>query len=92
MRPTLSVVEPALVSRIVDEALNVLERIGVLVENATAVQRLARLGLPVDAVSGRLLLPRAAVERALATAPSSLTLHDRDVIQNMFNTFGVYRA
>lgn len=78
MRPTLSVLEPALVSRIVDEALTVLERVGVLVDDERAVARLARLGLPVDATSGRMLLPRSAVERALASAPSSLTLHDRD--------------
>jgi trimethylamine--corrinoid protein Co-methyltransferase len=78
MRPTLSVLEPALVSRIVDEALTVLERVGVLVGDEQAVARLAKLGLPVDAASGRLLLPRSAVERALASAPSSLTLHDRD--------------
>jgi trimethylamine--corrinoid protein Co-methyltransferase len=77
MRPALSLVEPALVSRVIDEAFNVLERIGVLVEDERAVTRLAALGLPVDAASGRLLLPRSAVERALATAPSSLTLHDR---------------
>ena len=78
MRPTLSVLEPALVSRIVDEALTVLERVGVLVDDERAVARLAQLGLPVDATSGRMLLPRSAVERALASAPSSLTLHDRD--------------
>jgi trimethylamine---corrinoid protein Co-methyltransferase len=78
MRPTLSVLEPALVSRIVDEALTVLERVGVLVDDERAVARLAQRGLPVDATSGRMLLPRSAVERALASAPSSLTLHDRD--------------
>lgn len=78
MRPVLSVVEPALVSRIVDEAFHVLERVGVLVDDERAARRLATLGLAADPASGRLLLPRAAVERALATAPSSLTLHDRD--------------
>jgi len=78
MRPALSLVEPALVSRVVDEAFDVLERVGVLVEDERAITRLAALGLPVDATSGRLLLPRSAVERALATAPSSLTLHDRE--------------
>jgi trimethylamine--corrinoid protein Co-methyltransferase len=66
------------VSRIVDQALTVLERIGVQVDDERAVERLAALGLPVDESSGRLLLSRRTVEQALAAAPSSLTLHDRD--------------
>ena len=78
MRPSLSVVEPALVQRVVDEALAVLERVGVQVDDACAIERLDKLGLPVDPASGRLKLPRAAVEQALALAPSALTLHDRD--------------
>jgi trimethylamine--corrinoid protein Co-methyltransferase len=78
MRPTLKVLEPALVERIVDEALAVLERIGVHIEDERALQRLSALGLAVDTASSRVLFPRAVVERAIATAPSSLTLHDRD--------------
>jgi trimethylamine--corrinoid protein Co-methyltransferase len=78
MRPTLSVVEPGLVQRVIDEALAVLERVGVHVDDERALARLAGLGLPADPASGRLRLPRESVERALASAPSSLTLHDRD--------------
>lgn len=78
MRPTLSVVEPAIVQRIVDEALTVLERVGVHIDDERALARLATLGLAVDRSSSRVMFPRAVVERALAAAPSSLTLHDRD--------------
>ncbi len=78
MRPTLSVLEPALVDRIIDEALGVLENIGVLIEDERALQRLAGVGLAADAATGRVHFPRASIERALATAPSSVTLHDRD--------------
>jgi trimethylamine--corrinoid protein Co-methyltransferase len=78
MRPSLSVVEPALVQRIIDEALAVLARVGVHIDDERALARLAALGLIVDKSSGRVMFPRAVVERALATAPSSLTLHDRD--------------
>jgi trimethylamine--corrinoid protein Co-methyltransferase len=80
MRPTLSVVEPVLVQRIIDEALTVLERVGVQIDEPRIVARLATLGLTVDPASGRVTFPRAVVERALATAPASLTLHDRDGI------------
>ncbi len=78
MRPTLSVLEPALVDRIIDEALGVLETTGVLIDDERALERLAGAGLEADATTGRVRFPRASVERALATAPSSVTLHDRD--------------
>jgi len=78
MRPSLSVVEPALVQRIIDEALAVLERVGVQIDDERALARLATLGLVVDKTSRRVMFPRSVVERALVSAPSSLTLHDRD--------------
>jgi trimethylamine---corrinoid protein Co-methyltransferase len=78
MRPRLSVIEPALVDRVIDEALGVLATTGVLIEDERALKRLADAGLGADASSGRVRFPRASVERALATAPSSVTLHDRD--------------
>lgn len=78
MRPTLSVIEPALVDRVIDEALGVLEKTGVLIEDESALARLRGAGIVADPASGRVLFPRAAIERALATAPSSVTLHDRD--------------
>ena len=78
MRPTLSVIDRALTGRIVDEALSVLERVGVRIDDERALARLAKLGLSVDASANRVMFPRAAVEQAIAGAPSSLTLHDRD--------------
>jgi len=78
MRPNLRVLEPSLPPRIVDEALTVLERTGVLIEDEHALARLATVGLAPDAASGRVLFPRAVVEQALASVPSSIVLHDRD--------------
>ncbi len=78
MRPTLSVLEPALIDRIIDEAIGVLETTGVMIDDERALKRLAGAGLEADATTGRVRFPRASVERALATAPSSVTLHDRD--------------
>jgi trimethylamine--corrinoid protein Co-methyltransferase len=78
MRPTLSVIDRALTGRIVDEALSVLERVGVHIDDERALARLAKLGLAVDAASSRVKFPRATVEQAIADAPSALTLHDRD--------------
>jgi trimethylamine--corrinoid protein Co-methyltransferase len=74
----MEILEPALVSRIVDEALSVLEKTGVLVENPHAFKRLVEIGLTGNEETHRITFPRKALEEALATAPSSLTLHDRD--------------
>ena len=78
MRPTLHVLEPSLPGRIVDEALTVLERTGVHIEDEHALARLATVGLAPDKATNRVTFPRAVVEKALADAPSSITLHDRD--------------
>ena len=77
MRPALRLLEPELVDRIVDEAMDLLATQGVLIEEAHARERLAPYGLVPDA-DRRLRLPRATVERALATAPSSIALYGRD--------------
>ena len=55
MRPIVRVLEPSLPPRIVDEALTVLERTGVLIEDEHALKRLATVGLAPDAASGRVL-------------------------------------
>jgi trimethylamine--corrinoid protein Co-methyltransferase len=72
------VLEPSLVGRVVDEAFTVLETSGVLIEDPHALERLERVGLGADPETSRVTFPRALVEKALADAPSSLTLHDRD--------------
>ena len=74
----MEILEPSLVSRIVDEALSVLEKTGVLVENPHAFARLVDVGFKGNEETHRITFPRKSLEEALASAPSSLTLHDRD--------------
>jgi trimethylamine--corrinoid protein Co-methyltransferase len=78
MRPTLTVLEPSLILRIVDEAFLVLENSGVLIEDTHALERLKKVGITVDPETHRVRFPRALVEKALADAPASVNLHDRD--------------
>lgn len=78
MRPGLRILETSLVERIVDEALSVLEKSGVLIEDAHARERLAGVGLPADPATQRVHMSRALVEAALASAPAAVQLHDRD--------------
>lgn len=78
MRPTLQVLEKPLIEQIVDQAFQVLERSGVLIEDPHALARLKKVGLVADTTNNRVNFPRKLVEKALGEAPSSLTLHDRD--------------
>ncbi len=55
-----------------------LEKTGVLVENPHAFARLVDVGFQGNEETHRITFPRKALDEALASAPSSLTLHDRD--------------
>jgi trimethylamine--corrinoid protein Co-methyltransferase len=77
MRPHLHILDDSLVDRILDETYSVLETTGILVDSPEGFDRLRELGLPGDENTRRVRFPREAVERALESAPSSLTLFDR---------------
>ncbi|MBI2763226.1 MAG: trimethylamine methyltransferase family protein [Chloroflexi bacterium] len=78
MRPTIRVLELELIDRIVDEAKRVLATTGMEIRGREMRRRLLELGLPSDPSGERILFPRGVVERALAAAPSSFMLFDRD--------------
>ncbi len=78
MRPTLNVLAPDLIDRIVDEAKRILAEVGMEIRGAEMRRRLLDAGLPLDASGQRVLFPRDVVERAIADAPSSFVLYDRD--------------
>jgi trimethylamine--corrinoid protein Co-methyltransferase len=76
-KPKLEFLSPALVEKIVDEGLTLLERHGVLVENAEALGLLGGAGADVEPGSGRVRIGRRLVRDCLATTPAVLTLYDR---------------
>lgn len=75
MRPTLQLLDPALVERVLGEAYELLEEPGIRVHDAEAVELLAGAGARVDGTKVR--IPAAVVRDALASAPRSFDLHDR---------------
>jgi trimethylamine--corrinoid protein Co-methyltransferase len=77
MRPSLNILEPELIDRIVDEAIRVLGSHGMEIRGAELRRRLLDAGLPQRA-DGRILFPRDVVEEAIRTAPGSFALYDRD--------------
>jgi trimethylamine--corrinoid protein Co-methyltransferase len=78
VRPRIEVLDPELIAAIVDEAKRLLAEVGIEVRGKGLRQRLLDQGLPVDHGGTRILFPRDVVERAIASAPRSVQLFDRD--------------
>jgi trimethylamine---corrinoid protein Co-methyltransferase len=77
MRPHLRVLEPPLIGSIVEEAKRLLDEVGMEIRGPELRSRLLDHGLPTTA-DGRVRFPSDIVDRAIATAPGSFTLYDRD--------------
>ena len=77
MRPTIQMLEPELIARILAEAKRIMAETGMEIRGPKMRQRLLDAGLPSDS-GGRVLFPTEVVDRAIASAPKSFTLHDRD--------------
>ena len=78
MRPTLRVISDELITRILDEAQRILSEIGVEVRGPQLRQRLLDHGLKLDAAGERILFPPEVVQDAIAAAPRSITLYNRN--------------
>ena len=78
MRPSLNILGDELTGRIVDEAKRVLAEVGMEIRGPEMRRRLIEHGLPTDATGDRVLFPRDVVEAAIASAPESLVLYNRD--------------
>jgi trimethylamine:corrinoid methyltransferase-like protein len=75
MRPRLRFLDDVLVSRILDEARDLLATLGVEVHNAAATELLLAHGARTDE-RGRVLIPATVVDRALRAAPHAVRLFD----------------
>jgi len=75
VRPRLELLATDEVERTVGEACRVLERVGVLVENAEAAELLLAGGAELR--DGRIRIAESRVRAALATVPAGFTLFDR---------------
>lgn len=66
------------VRRIADAAMDILERSGMAVYSGTAFEALRAAGAMADESTRKVRFPRALVEDAVASTPSSITLYSRD--------------
>jgi len=78
MRPKLTTLSDDLKQRIFDEAKRLMSETGMEIRGPNMKARLLEHGLKTDASGKRVLFPPEVVDRAIETAPSSFTLHDRD--------------
>ncbi|MDA0679098.1 MAG: trimethylamine methyltransferase family protein [Proteobacteria bacterium] len=78
MRPTLTVLSDEQIDKILTEAKRLMSEVGMEIRGQTMKQRLQDHGLKTDASGKRILFPADVVEKAIADAPSSFTLFNRD--------------
>lgn len=78
MRPSLNILSNDQTRNILNEAKRVLAEVGMEIRGATLKQRLQDHGLKTDQSGKRILFPADVVEKAIADAPSSFTLFNRD--------------
>jgi trimethylamine---corrinoid protein Co-methyltransferase len=78
MRPTLNVITPELCARVIAEAKRIMAGTGIDVRGVEMRRRLLAQGLKTAPGGTRLLFPPEIVDRAIATAPKSFTLYNRD--------------
>jgi len=78
MRPTLKVLSDDLIRQILNESKRILSEVGMEIRGSDMRLRLMDHGLKTDRSGKRILFPADVVEDAIATAPKSFTLYDRD--------------
>ncbi|MHA1954680.1 MAG: trimethylamine methyltransferase family protein, partial [Candidatus Heimdallarchaeaceae archaeon] len=72
------ILEDEIKEKVFVEAMEILEEIGFFVENQEAIEILQEAGLDIDVESRRAKLPPDLVKKSLQSAPSSITLFDRE--------------
>jgi trimethylamine--corrinoid protein Co-methyltransferase len=91
MRPTLRLLDDALIGRILAEARDLLDVLGVEVHNPGVLDLLAAHGARVERGTSRACLGASLVDRVLASAPREFRLHDvRGVETHHFGAGRVY--
>ena len=78
MRPTLNILSDELIGRILGEAKRIMAEVGMEICGPKLRQRLIDHGLKTIGGSDRISFPPDVVDRAIASAPKSFTLYDRD--------------
>lgn len=76
-RPRISLISDQLVDRVIDEAMEVLEQVGVMVEHDEGRHLLLQAGAKGRQDMHQVKIPRSLVEATLRTAPRAIQVFDR---------------
>jgi trimethylamine--corrinoid protein Co-methyltransferase len=76
-RPKLELLSRPFIKKIVAEALTLLEKQGVFVENKEALRLLAEAGMKIDESAKRALFTSVLIEKCINSAPAAINLYDR---------------
>ena len=78
LRPQLKVLTDDRIGAVIDDALRILEDVGVAVEHTEAVELLAGAGAKISDDGTRVHIPADLCQQCVASAPSEFSLYDRD--------------
>ena len=76
LRPSIKLLSDSLLKKIVDESYQLLERVGIFIENQEAMSLFLQAGAKTDASSRRVFISNRLIGDALASAPKTITLYD----------------
>lgn len=78
MRPSLNILSDDLITQILNESKRIMSEVGMEIRGENLRRLLLDHGLKTDRSGKRVLFPADVVEKAIATAPKTFTLYDRD--------------
>ncbi|MCP4149257.1 MAG: hypothetical protein GY757_16030 [bacterium] len=90
MRPTLRFLNDELIKQILDEAREILGKIGIKIFHEEIQTLLSQHGASVDSSDSNVRIPGALIDKALETVPSSFQLYD--VMGNQTHDFAGYNV
>lgn len=76
-RPKLELLSEEFIKKIIEEALIVLEKTGIFVENKEALDLFSDAGMKIDDKTQRVFISRDLVDNSLSSTPSVISLFDR---------------
>lgn len=80
IRPRIAMLSKEMIEKVIDEALEILETVGVYVANAEAKSLLRERGCRIE---GRVFIPRNLIEKCIKTTPPSIRVYDREGVASL---------
>lgn len=76
MRPTIKFLNEDLITKIIDEAYDILIKLGIEIHNKKTIDRLSDYGAKADFTKNKVFFSRDLIEKSLKSSPSSFYLYD----------------